>query len=270
MAKLTLADIASTNAGSIITAFNNNNALIETALENTLSRDGTSPNDMDADLDMNSNRIYNLPEATGDTEPVRFGEFNAYVLTLDAAVADAQAAAAAAALSYDSFDDRYLGAKASAPSVDNDGNTLLTGALYFNSVTGALYYWNGTVWGSLTPPTSSITFIIDGGGQAITTGVKGYLEIPFACTVTQATALADQTGSIVVDIWKDTYANYPPTDADSITASAPVTISAGIKSQDTTLTGWTTSLAAGDILGWNVDSVATITRVTISLRAVKT
>ncbi|GAI37997.1 unnamed protein product [marine sediment metagenome] len=80
---------------------------------------------------------------------------------------------------------------------------------------------------------------------------------------------ADQTGSIVVDIWKDTYANFPPTDADSITASAPPTISTAQKSQDSTLAGWTTSIAAGDILAFNVDSCTTITRVTISLKVAK-
>jgi len=82
--------------------------------------------------------------------------------------------------------------------------------------------------------------------------------------------LADQSGSIVVDIWKDTYANFPPTDADSITASAPPTISSAQKSQDSTLTGWTKSISSGDILAFNVDSCATITRVTISLKVEKT
>ena len=116
----------------------------------------------------------------------------------------------------------------------------------------------------------TITFIIDGGGSAITTGQKGHLEIPFACTISQVTMLADQSGSIVVDIWKDTYANFPPTDADSITASAPPTISAAQKSQDGTLTGWTKAIAAGDILAFNVDSVTDIERVTISLKVAKT
>ncbi|GAH61520.1 unnamed protein product, partial [marine sediment metagenome] len=88
-------------------------------------------------------------------------------------------------------------------------------------------------------PVVTITFIIDGGGSAITTGQKGHLEIPFACTINRVTMLADQSGSIVVDIWKDTYANFPPDNADSITASAPPTITTAQKSQDSTLTGWT-------------------------------
>jgi len=116
---------------------------------------------------------------------------------------------------------------------------------------------------------ATITFIIDGGGSAITTGQKGHLEIPFACTIQQATMLADQSGDIVVDIWKNTYTNFPPLDADSITSTTPPTISAAQKSQDGTLTGWTTAIAAGDILAFNVDSVATVTRVTISLKVAK-
>lgn len=56
------------------------------------------------------------------------------------------ASAASAAASYDSFDDRYLGPKASAPSVDNDGNALLTGALYFNTTVSQLFVWSGSTW----------------------------------------------------------------------------------------------------------------------------
>lgn len=116
----------------------------------------------------------------------------------------------------------------------------------------------------------SITFVIDGGGSVITTGIKGDLEIPFDCTINRSTLLADQSGSIVVDIWKDTYANYPPTVADSITASAKPTISSATKAQDSTLTGWTTSITAGDTLRFNVDSITTCTRVTLALKATKT
>jgi hypothetical protein len=62
----------------------------------------------------------------------------------------AAASAAAAATSYDDFDDRYLGSKSSAPSVDNDGNALLEGALYWNSVDNAMYAWTGSAWGSIS------------------------------------------------------------------------------------------------------------------------
>lgn len=115
----------------------------------------------------------------------------------------------------------------------------------------------------------AIEYVIDGGGSAITTGVKGFLEIPYAATINRATVLCDQSGSIVVDVWKDTYANYPPTVADTITASAKPTVSAATKGQVTTLTGWTTAVSAGDIIGLNVDSASTVTRCTISLKVTK-
>lgn len=117
----------------------------------------------------------------------------------------------------------------------------------------------------------TLTFVIDGGGSAIATGIKGDLEIPDDYTITRATLLADQSGSIVVDLWVDAYANYPPTVADTITASAKPTISSATKSQDTTLTGWANSahLSAGDILRVNVDSCTSIIRCTLALRCKK-
>ena len=58
----------------------------------------------------------------------------------------AAASATSAAASFDSFDDRYLGAKASDPTTDNDGNPLLTGALYWNSTVSEMRVFNGTAW----------------------------------------------------------------------------------------------------------------------------
>lgn len=72
MAKISLADFSSLQYDASATNnLNNNNAAIETAMENTLSRDGTSPNNMNAVLDMNSNRIINLPAPGGVNDPVR-------------------------------------------------------------------------------------------------------------------------------------------------------------------------------------------------------
>lgn len=118
-------------------------------------------------------------------------------------------------------------------------------------------------------PSSAIVFIIDGGGSTITTGVKGDIQIPFACTITSVSLLADQSGSIVVDIWKDTYANFPPTVADTITTSAKPTISSATKATDSTLTGWTKNLSANDILRFKVDSVTSVQRVTLTLHVTK-
>ena len=58
----------------------------------------------------------------------------------------AAGSATSAAASFDSFDDRYLGAKASDPALDNDGNALLTGALYFNTTTNEMRVYSGSAW----------------------------------------------------------------------------------------------------------------------------
>lgn len=60
--------------------------------------------------------------------------------------------ATSAAASFDSFDDRYLGAKTSNPTLDNDGNALLTGALYFNSSVGEMRVYNGSAWAAAYIP----------------------------------------------------------------------------------------------------------------------
>lgn len=164
------------------------------------------------------------------------------------------------------------------------GNTIITGTLTFPNTGGTNQFLKQTSLGAsvtvsaialadLPSPTRvrDITFVIDGGGSTITTGVKGYLIIDFASTITQATLLADQSGSVVVNVWKCTYAQFDagsthPVSGDSITASAPPTISTATKSQDSTLTGWTTAISAGDVLAFNVNSVTTCQRVTITLR----
>lgn len=112
---------------------------------------------------------------------------------------------------------------------------------------------------------AGINMIIGHGLAVVTTGIKGHLEIPFACEIQSVTLVADRTGSIVIDIWRDTYANFPPTVLDSITATAKPTLSSAIRFQDTTLTGWIRTLAGGDILTINVDSAATLMQVTLSL-----
>mgnify|MGYP001547757395 CR=1 FL=1 len=94
MSKLVVSDIASDYASK--QKINSNFDAVVAAIENTLSRDGESPNEMGADLDMNSNRILNLPAPVADQEPLRKVDGQSI---LDDAQADADAAAASAAAS---------------------------------------------------------------------------------------------------------------------------------------------------------------------------
>lgn len=155
---------------------------------------------------------------------------------------------------------------------DPDANSLLgwddgNGTATWYRVSAGLEFIGSELRLTANQRTTAIEFVIDGGGSAITAGPKGVVQVPMGCTITAARLLADQPGSIVVDIWKDTFANYPPTDADSITASTPPRISAAAKSENVALTGWTTGVAAGDILAFNVDSASGVERVTVALIA---
>ena len=97
--------------------------------------------------------------------------------------ATASAAATAAAASYDSFDDRYLGAKSSAPSVDNDGNSLATGALYFNSVTAVMQVWSGSAWGNITSGVTALRWSKTAAGGETTLNGADDNSVTLAYTV---------------------------------------------------------------------------------------
>jgi hypothetical protein len=92
----------------------------------------------------------------------------------------AATSASSAATTYDNFDDRYLGAKGSAPTLDNDGDALITGALYFNSSTGIMSVWSGSAWVAInsasaySAPTLGSTLIAS--GTTITT-LEGFTKL---------------------------------------------------------------------------------------------
>ncbi len=96
-------------------------------------------------------------------------------------------------------------------------------------------------------------------------GVKGYLECPADLIINGWKILGDQTGSIVIDIWKVPFASFPPSVTDSITGLTPPTISSSQSASSTTLTGWATSISKADILAFNVVSCSSITQFTLSL-----
>lgn len=90
----------------------------------------------------------------------------------------------------------------------------------------------------------------------MSTGVKGDWQAPCAGTITDWAILADASCTAVFDVWRDTLANFPPTVADTVTASAKPSVSAAVKASSSTLTGWTTSFAKGDVFRFNLDSVS--------------
>jgi len=84
----------------------------------------------------------------------------------------AATSATAAATSYDNFDDRYLGQKSSDPSTDNDGASLLTGALYFNTSNNVMMVYNGSAWQRTTPTSSDQTNINTLSASAVITDMN--------------------------------------------------------------------------------------------------
>lgn len=81
MPKITLNNLSNLqNESSAVNIINNNNDVLEAAVENTISRDGTAPNTMGAELDMNGNRILNLPVPVSQTEPVRLVDLDSVIL----------------------------------------------------------------------------------------------------------------------------------------------------------------------------------------------
>jgi hypothetical protein len=116
---------------------------------------------------------------------------------------------------------------------------------------------------------ASFGITIDGGGSVITIGTKGYVRVPYDCTITGWTMVSDVSGSIVIDVWKDSYLNYPHTLADSIAGLEKPTLTSAIKNENSSLTTWSTAVTAGDIIGFSVTSVTSVQKVYLSINTIK-
>lgn len=110
----------------------------------------------------------------------------------------------------------------------------------------------------------SATF--DGGGQVVTVGATAWVRVPYAGTITGWEITSFPSGSVVVDVRKDTYTNFPPTGGDSIAGSEKPTLSSAVKNQDLTLTTWTsTTITAGDYLLFIIESASVSEFVHVSV-----
>jgi hypothetical protein len=111
-------------------------------------------------LDAGAFKVTNLGAPTNNDDAAT----KIYVDTVAGSASAAAASAAAAATTYDNFDDRYLGAKATPPTLDNDGNALITGALYWNSTSNSMFAWTGSAWGSISSTAAIYRFRFTAAG----------------------------------------------------------------------------------------------------------
>ena len=123
------------------------------------------------------------------------------IATTQAGIATTQAGLAAA--SYDAFDDRYLGSKSTVPTLDNDGNALLTGALYWNSVGNIMYVYTGSSWvaaGSAVNGTAERSVYIATASQTTFSATYdvGYVDVYLNGSKLQVTADFTATDGLTV------------------------------------------------------------------------
>lgn len=171
MAKLNTSDLSNLQIeASAVSSINSNFAAVETALENTLSRDGTSPNSMGASLDMNSNRILNLPAAIGPTEPLRAQDLADFVgggLTIPSGLATSSTDNAIVR-----FNGTGGGTQNSAPLISDAGAIQMNGG---SGTSNVLYFPTGFVNSSL--------FVGNGGSHLLHTGaLEGYYNTSVGMT----------------------------------------------------------------------------------------
>lgn len=184
----------------------------------------------------------------------------------------AASSATAAAASYDDFDDRYLGAKSSDPSTDNDGDALTAGALYFNTTTNIMQTYTGSAWQSIATggtgllASNNLSDVASAStsrtnlGVAIGSDVQAFSSVLAGTTASyttaeetklagiEASATADQTAAEIKTAYESNSDTNAFTDADhtkldGIEASADVTDATNVTAAGALMDSEVTNLA---------------------------
>jgi len=156
------AGTSATNASNSATSASNSataSATSATNSANSATASATSATNSQTSASASSNSATNAATSASAASTSATNSANSAASSLTSAnnAASSETAAASSATSaassatsaanlYDSFDDRYLGAKTTDPTVDNDGNALIVGALYFNSVSNSMKVYSGSSW----------------------------------------------------------------------------------------------------------------------------
>lgn len=116
----------------------------------------------------------------------------------------------------------------------------------------------------------AVEFFIDGGGAVVGACKRVSFEAPFSFDINRYTMVASPVGSIQVMIMKTAYSALPPTGASDISGGSPwCVVASAEKAQDSTLSGWTTQVNAGDIIMANVEAASEIEWCMLSLKGTR-
>ena len=224
----TNADVVSTNADAVSTAADAAAAEVSKGYASdwaiqtvTLVNDGVDNDYSSKAWAIDTSNAYGCAKEWAiEVEDTVVGTTSDYSALHHAAKAAASASAAAtsetnAATSYDDFDDRYLGSKASDPALDNDGDALLTGALYWNTTSSYLAVYDGAAWqaASVSPATHYTKTEIDTGlAGGFTVDADTMNGVSFSATSSASTIVQRNSSSNV-------FANYYHSTAADTTGS---------------------------------------------------
>ncbi len=112
----------------------------------------------------------------------------------------------------------------------------------------------------------SFGITIDGGGTPPTNGVKGYITIPYDAIITGWDVIGNTTGNCVIDIWKS---NGVPTPSDSITGTEKPRLTTQQINRNDNLTTWNTIVNKNNIIAFNLESSAVLTKINLIIKVIK-
>lgn len=189
----------------------------------------------------------------------------------------AATSASSASTTYDAYDQRYLGSKSSAPTVDNKGNALITGATYWNSTTSTMYAWTGSAWSAISTYNAYSAPTL--GSQIISSGTtytnindltinsttiptsKTLVDTNSAQTLTSKTLTSPTITSATLSLAAD-----PSSALDAVTKQYADNIAAGLNAHDSVqaattsaVTGTYTAGSTGADGGTGVGAYFTVT-----------
>jgi hypothetical protein len=147
-----------------------------------------------------------------------------------------------------------------APSISTttiSGGTLLSGATNLNEI----FSPKNTIGG--------FGITIDGALVPITSGIKGYVVVPFSGQIQSWEILSNVSGNTSIDVLKSTFSSFLSDTGTTITGGDYINLNSSYKNTNTNLSAWTTSFNAGDIFTFQVLSANTISRANILIKAIK-